>query len=175
MTTITHATEADHEQIHRLNHKIFAEEIPQHDSKENRVLVDRFHRDNIYLLAKRDEVLIGMLCYRLQRPFSLDQKLPDLDTFLPPHNKLAEVRLFCVEPGERNAGVGFQLMKTLASVLVSLGVDAAVISGTTRQTRLYLGMGFQPFGPLVGKSEAQYQPMFIHINHLRNDLRNDQS
>ena len=52
------------------------------------------------------------------------------------------------------------------------GTDAAVISGTTRQLRLYTRMGFIPFGPMVGTAEALYQPMYITLNDLRNDLRN---
>jgi ribosomal protein S18 acetylase RimI-like enzyme len=162
----------DEEQIHRLNYKTFAAEIPQHETNPDGLLVDKFHAANNYLLAKRDDKLIGMLCYRLDRPFSLDSKLADLDSLLPAHNKLAEVRLFCVEPEERKSGIGTSLMKALCKELIPQGVDAAIISGTTRQTRLYLSVGFIPFGPLVGKSDALYQPMFIHIKNLRNDLIN---
>ena len=171
--TITHpTTAADEEQIHRLNYKTFAAEIPQHEMNSTGMLVDKFHASNQYLLAKKDDRLIGMLCYRLERPFSLDSKLPDLDSYLPSHKKLAEIRLFCVEPEERRSGVGQHLMKALYAELLPLGVDAAVISGTTRQTKMYLSVGFTPFGPLVGKEGAFYQPMFIHINDLRDDLKN---
>ena len=41
--------------------------------------------------------------------------------------------------------------------------DIAVISGTTRQARLYKHLGYKPFGPLVGKQDALYQPMYIDI------------
>ena len=37
----------------------------------------------------------------------------------------------------------------------------AIISGTTRQTRLYRHLGFQSFAPLVGTEEAAFQPMYI--------------
>lgn len=168
---ITYArTASDEEQIHRLNYKTFVAEIPQHEPDPTGRLVDKFHTTNKYLLAKKDDKLIGMLCYRMDRPFSLDSKLQELDTYLPAHNKLAEIRLFCVEPEERRSGVGKKLMMALCRELLPQGVDAAIISGTTRQTKLYLSVGFVPFGPLVGKGDALFQPMYIHINNLRNDL-----
>ena len=43
------------------------------------------------------------------------------------------------------------------------GYDLGVISGTTRQTRLYRHLGFVPFGPQVGKGEATFQPMYVTL------------
>ena len=39
----------------------------------------------------------------------------------------------------------------------------AIISGTTRQQKLYRHLGFVPFGPLVGKGEAMFQPMYLTL------------
>ena len=36
------------ESIHRLNHKTFAEEIPQHKASASERLVDKFHPENTY-------------------------------------------------------------------------------------------------------------------------------
>ena len=55
--------------------------------------------------------------------------------------------------------------------LLQQNVDAAVISGTTRQIRLYTRMGFTPFGPLVGNTGALYQPMYITLRNLRHDFK----
>ncbi|CAN5545803.1 hypothetical protein BH23ACI1_BH23ACI1_29820 [soil metagenome] len=41
------------------------------------------------------------------------------------------------------------------------GFDAAVISGTTSQLKMYRRLGFEPFGLLVGTPEAQFQPMYV--------------
>ena len=43
------------------------------------------------------------------------------------------------------------------------GYDLGVISGTTRQQRLYRHLGFVPFGPQVGKGEALFQPMYVTL------------
>src|SRR3954452_4109789 len=86
----------DSDAIHRLNYETFVEEIPQHAANPERRLVDRFHDENTYFLCISDGDLAGMVCGRCERPFSLDQKLADLDRWLPPHRKAVEVRLLAV-------------------------------------------------------------------------------
>ena len=46
---------------------------------------------------------------------------------------------------------------------VEKGYDLAIISGTTRQLKLYQHLGFVPFGPLVGSGDAQFQPMYVTL------------
>jgi predicted N-acetyltransferase YhbS len=159
-------------QIHQLNYKTFVEEIPQHQQNEEKNLVDKFHNKNQYIVAKRGENVVGMVCYNLERPFSVEGKINHFESYLPKHNRLAEVRLLSVSAGERKTGVSYRLLKCLCKELIRAGTDAAVISGTTRQMRLYTRMGFIPFGPLVGTSGALFQPMYITLNDLRDDFRN---
>jgi predicted N-acetyltransferase YhbS len=170
---IKRATElSEFSQIHELNYKTFVEEIPQHSQNEEKKLVDKFHDKNQYIIAKRGDKVIGMVCYNLQRPFSLDAKLNDFETYLPRYKRLAEIRLLSVTPDERNTKVSYRLLQYLCHELIGKGTDMAVISGTTRQLRLYSRIGFVPFGPLVGTTEALFQPMYITLNDLRNDFRN---
>jgi len=159
-------------QIHQLNYKTFVEEIPQHHQNTEKTLVDKFHTKNKYIVAKRSNV-IGMVCYNTDRPFSLDAKIYDLDQYLPEHTKLAEIRLLSVCYEERKTTVAYRLLQYLCQTLIQQNVDAAVISGTTRQLRLYNRMGFIPFGPLVGSIGALYQPMYITLRNLRDDFRNN--
>jgi predicted N-acetyltransferase YhbS len=158
-------------QIHQLNYKTFVEEIPQHRQNSEKRLVDKFHSKNKYLIARNSTKVIGMVCYNSHRPFSLDAKIPDLDQYLPQHKNIVEVRLLSVCQEQRKATIAYRLLQYLCQTLLQQGVDAAVISGTTRQTRLYAAMGFTPFGPLVGETGAQYQPMFITLKNLRHDFK----
>src|SRR5207253_2433371 len=84
------AADAEFEQIHRLNYRTFVEEIPQHAPSAERRLIDKFHPENTYLIAVLDGTLVGMLAVRDRRPFSLDQKLADLDRYLPAGRKICE-------------------------------------------------------------------------------------
>jgi hypothetical protein len=153
--------EWEFEQIHRLNYKTFVEEIPQHSRNPHQTLVDKFHYENTYLICLRGQQLAGMLAIRDKRPFSLDGKLENLEAYLPPHHLICELRLLAVEKDYRNTRVFQSIMLMLAEYVESYGYDIAVISGTVTQLKLYKQLGFVPFGPLVGTTQAQFQPMYL--------------
>src|SRR4051812_15983439 len=93
------------EHIHRLNYKTFVEEIPQHQPSPTQRLVDKFHAENTYLICLSGKKLAGMLAVRGPRPFSLDQKLDQLDSFPPARRKICEIRLLAIEKKFRGAQV----------------------------------------------------------------------
>lgn len=155
------------EQVRRLNYRTFVEEIPQHAPNAEGVLADRFDDENTYVVALQDDRVVGMICVRDRRPFSLDGKLPDLDAHLPPARSVCEIRLLSVERRHRNGVVFRGLVERLADACAERGHDLAVISGTTRQLKLYRHLGFVPFGPLVGTPEAPYQPMYLTLDAFR--------
>jgi aspartate aminotransferase-like enzyme len=159
------------EQIHRLNYKTFVEEIPQHQRSASNRLVDKFHSENTYLICLSGQKLAGMLAARGNRPFSLDSKLSSLDSHLPPGRKLFEVRLLAIEKQFRGAQILQGLLALLWQYAVEKGYGMAVISGTTKQIRLYQHLGFVPFGPLVGSNEAQFQPMYCDIDTFESTAR----
>ncbi len=154
---------AEFEAIHALNYRTFVEEIPQHPPNEQRRLVDRFHDENTYAIALDGDALVGMIAGRARRPFSLDGKLADLDAHLPAHQRAMEVRLLAVAPDWRQASVFARLAGVLGREFRDQGCDLALISGTTRQLKLYAHLGFQPFGPRVGSGDAVYQPMWLRL------------
>jgi hypothetical protein len=151
------------DQIHRLNYQTFVEEIPQHHPNEDGRLVDRFHHENTYLICRCDDRLAGMMALRGKRPFSLDQKLENLDSYLPAGRCIIEVRLLSISKEHRNGPVLFGLLKLLGEHCIPRGYNLAIISGTLRQQKLYKHLGFVPFGPLVGPPGAQYQPMYLTL------------
>lgn len=157
-------TRGEFEAIHRLNYRTFVEEIPQHPPNATRRLIDRFHAENTYVIATAGDELVGMVAGRCARPFSLDQKLADLDHYLPPHRKCVEVRLLAIAPAWRKGTTFARLLATLARHFVARGCDLAVASGTVRQERLYRHLGFAPFAQPVGTAGARYQPMYLTLD-----------
>lgn len=151
------------ELIHRLNYKTFVEEIPQHKSQPTDRLVDKFHSENTYLICLSGRQLAGMLAVRGARPFSLDQKLENLDSYLPAGRKICEIRLLAVEKKFRGAQVLQGILALLWQHGIEKSYDLAIISGTPRQFKLYQHLGFVPFGPMVGSGEAQFQPMYVTL------------
>src|SRR6476620_3424219 len=83
--------------IHQLNYKTFVEEIPQHAQSPSQRLVDKFHAENTYLICLSGRKLVGMMAARSKRPFSLDLKLANLDSYLPAGRSLCEIRLLSVD------------------------------------------------------------------------------
>ena len=154
------------ELIHRLNYKTFVEEIPQHQASPTQRLVDKFNAENTYLICLQARKLVGMLAVRGARPFSLDQKLPNLDSYLPQGRTICEIRLLAIEKKFRGARGG-QVLQGILALLWQHGVEKnyglAIISGTTRQFKLYQHLGFVPFGPVVGSGDAQFQPMYVTL------------
>ncbi len=159
------------EQIHRLNYKTFVEEIPQHKAAPLQRLVDKFHSENTYLICLSERKLAGMLAVRGSRPFSLDQKLERLDSYLPAGRSICEIRLLAIERKFRGAQVLQGILALLWQHGIEKGYDLAIISGTTRQFKLYQHLGFVPFGPLVGTGEAQFQPMYITLETFEKTAR----
>src|SRR5262249_7129097 len=70
---------------------------------------------------------------------------------------------------------GAQVLQGILALLwqhgVEKGYDLAIISGTTRQFKLYQHLGFIPFGPLVGTGEAQFQPMYVTLEMFETTAR----
>src|SRR3954453_23421946 len=159
------------EEIHRLNYKTFVEEIPQHKAQPTDRLVDKFHLQNTYLTCLSGRQLAGMLAVRGNRPFSLDQKLEQLDSYLPAGRKICEIRLLAIEKKFRGAQVLQGILALLWQHGIEMGYALAIISGTTRQFRLYQHLGFIPFGPVVGTGDAQFQPMYVTLETFEASAR----
>ena len=152
---------AEFEQIFELAYDTFVEEIPQHSPNGHRRHVDRFHEENTYIVARQGDDVVGMIALRGDRPFSLDQKIDNLDEYLPTGRRVCELRLLAVRPAYRRGMVFKGLVDGLVREGRQRGFDLAVISGTLRQAKLYRHLGFVPFGPRIGTDEAPFQPMYL--------------
>lgn len=149
------------EQVHALNYRTFTEEIPQHETNQERKRIDRFNQENTYIIGLDGDMVVAMIAIRSVRPFSLDEKIEGLDDYLPPHDAKCEIRLLAVEKAYRDSFVFFRLAEALIQYCLENGFDMAVISGVLRQQKLYKHMGFVAFGPLTGSGDAQFQPMYV--------------
>ncbi|MEK3890299.1 aminotransferase class V-fold PLP-dependent enzyme [Bacillus sp. FSL K6-3431] len=153
---------AEFDQIKQLNYRTFVEEIPQHEKNETQTLVDKFHEENTYIICLKEELVIGMICVRSNRPFSLDGKIGEIERHLPVKvDNPCEIRLLAVDQKYRNGRVFLGIAQALIRFCLKLGYDAAVISGTTREQKLYGQMGFQDFAFITGNEEAAFQPMYL--------------
>lgn len=149
------------DQIHRLNYRTFVEEIPQHSPNPDRRLVDPLLRQSTPFVCLEGRRVIGMVMISGSRPFSLDRKLPGLDSYLPVAHKPCEIRLLMIEPARRRGRLFSELLVRVARWGLTQGYDLALISATLRQMRLYRHLGFVPFGPPIGTDDAPFQAMYV--------------
>ena len=161
------AEPSEFQQIYWLNYRTFVEEIPRYESSTPGRLVDRFDKENAYIISLRGTQVLGMLAVRGKRPFSLDERLGNLGAYLPPGRSVCEIRLLAVERKHRNGPVFYGLVMRLAQYCKERGYDLAVVSGVVQQQKLYEHLGFVPFGYRVGTPDALFQPMYMTLETFK--------
>lgn len=154
---------SEFEQIYRLDYETFVQEIPRYEASTPGRLVDRFDKENTYIICLRGKQLLGMVAVRGKRPFSLDERLGNCDVYLPPGRSACEIRLLAVGREHRKGPVFYGLLIRLAQYCKEQSYDIAVISGLVQQQKLYEHLGFVPFGRYVGTSDALFQPMYLTL------------
>ncbi len=158
------------EAVHRLNYKTFVEEIPQHRKNDSGLLVDKFHSENTYFICLHEKKLVGMICARRNRPFSLDSKLDDLDSYLKiPKNAAAELRLLAVEKEYRLNDIFWGLGEQIFPYLITHRIRLLLVTAVLKNQRLYEKVGFKPFGPQVVENKVIFQPMFSGTDDYKNN------
>ena len=163
-------SEQEFEQVHRLNHRTFVDEIPQHQPTGTGALVDKFHHKNVYLIVLRDDRVVGMVSTHDQPPFSVADRLPDPKVLDRHGTRPLEVRLLAIEPRERNNTLFFGLIWTLYAYAQKNGYTHLFISGVEKRQKLYERLGFVPLGPAVGCGEAAFVPMVQIVGQLPGKL-----
>jgi aspartate aminotransferase-like enzyme/N-acyl-L-homoserine lactone synthetase len=151
------------EQIHALNHRVFAEEIAQHHAQPSGLLIDRFHAQNRYFIAVRDGVVIGMISAHAGPEFSMTRRLPDAN-LVRAFPRPVEVRLLAIDPQERSRTVLAGLLWQVYDFAISNGFSHLLISAITERESMYRKLGFHPLGPAVPEGSASFIPMAMEIS-----------
>lgn len=164
-------TEEEFNQIFKLNYKTFVDEIPQHEKNEKEILIDKFHKDNIYIIAKNKKDVVAMVSLCDKRPFSLDDKIGGIEkNYKGVFKNPIEIRLLSVKKEYRKSKVLLELLKRVYSYTIRNSYDIVFISGITKQEKLYNHIGFKRFYKNVGTKDAQYIPMFLKLNNETNEV-----
>jgi len=150
------------EQIHRLNHRTFAEELGQHAAHSDGRLVDKFHDKNSYFVALSENRVVGMVSIHDRPPYSVEDRLPDPTVLHRAGARPAEVRLLAVEPDHR-AGLVFGGLVWSALIYARQRYTEVYISGVAERVALYERLGFRPLGPAVACGKAAFVPMSVQF------------
>lgn len=163
-------TEAEFEAIHRLNHRIFAEEVGQHGRRADGRLVDRFHENNAYFIACRDGELVGMVSVHAGPEFSVSSRLGDAESLKALRAPL-EVRLLAILPEYREGAVVAGLFSQVDAYARAHGYSDLLISGIAEREGMYRKLGFRPMGPAVPCGEAAFVPMRLSVDAPPEEFR----
>jgi len=98
-------TDAELDQVDRLNYDTFVREVAQHGDPGTGRLIDKFHHENTYLIATRGDDVVGMAAAHDSPPFSIADRLPDPDVIERPGDRPLEVRLLAVRPDCRRGPI----------------------------------------------------------------------
>ena len=153
--------EWEFELIAKLNYETFVEEIEQHPKNHSQTLVDKFHEENKYFICLDEKKLIAMVAMRDTRPFSLDHKLHNLDSYFSENLSLAEIRLLSIKQDNRASNIVIKLFQMVRNWAWEKQLEAIIISALLEKKEFYQKIGFACFGPLVGKNPVLYQPMYL--------------
>lgn len=164
-------TAEDFEQIRRLNHAAFAEELRQHEPRPDGRLIDRFEDRSRFLLALDDGRLAAMVCWSMTPPFSVESRLQDPDILRRLPQPVCEVRLLAVAREYRHTTVFAGLLAKLLEEVRAAGAATLVISGVEERREMYERLGFRAIGPPVPQGEARFVPMALRLEELPPRIR----
>lgn len=156
-------TAEEYDQIRRLNHRVFAEEVRQHPPTADGRLIDSREAISRFFIALVGNRVVGMVCTCPQRPFSVEKRLADppiLDTLPAP---LLEARLLAIEAAYRKRMLFLGMLELMVATAISEGYATLLISGITDRLRMYQRMGFRALGPAVPYGEASFTPMAMDL------------
>ena len=165
------STEAEIEQIHRLNHETFVDEVGQCRPTDDGRLVDKFHDKNTYFVAKRAGEVVGMVAVHDQPPFSIADRLPDPEILSRIGGRALEVRLLVVRRDIRHGMVMPGLVLAIFDHARLQNHTHALISGLQQRVPLYEKMGYRALGPAVRSGSAEFVPMSCEFASLPESSR----
>ena len=156
-------TAEDIEQVHRLNHRIFAEEVGQHPRTPDGRLIDKFHDRNRYFIATCGSELVGMISVHDGPEFSITSRLEDVSALKALRAPL-EIRLLAILPRFRKRSILAGLFWQVRSYARAHHYSDLLISGIVERLPMYEKMGFKAMGPAVPCGAAAFVPMRLSLD-----------
>lgn len=148
------------EQIYRLNHETYANELGQEPATQDGRLLDKLQDRCDYLIAKKEDKLVGLAA--ITRPgnvFSLESSLDDPSIVARVKKDACEFRRVAIVPEFRYQGLYVLLIESLAQYCIKNNISYVFTSAIVDNVKLYKKAGFFTFDKQFSKGRAIYQPM----------------
>jgi aspartate aminotransferase-like enzyme len=155
-------TAEEMEQIHRLNHRIFSEEVGQYGQRHDGRLIDKFHSRNRYFIATVDGEVVGMVSAHSGPEFSIASRLTDASVLKALRAPL-EIRLLAIVPRFRRRSILSGLFWQIRNYARAHQYSDLIISGIVERLNMYEKLGFRAIGPAVPCGSAAFVPMRLSM------------
>ena len=163
------ATPSDREEIYRLRHNIYAQELRQHPANTAGRLTDSLDEHNLYLVARCGGMLAGFVS--LTPPtapsFSIDKYVSRTALPFAVDHDLYEVRLLTVLRPYRGQNLATLLMYAAFRWVESHGGLHIAAIGRREVLDLYLKAGLRPIGLSAQSGAVTYDFLHVTISELR--------
>lgn len=157
------ATGSDREQIYRIRHAVYAEELGQHPRNAEGALRDALDAVNDYIVVLEQDRVVAFVAITppTAGTFSIDKYFSRTDLPIRFHERLYELRLLTVCHGYRHAMLLRLLVEATFGHLHALGATEAIAIGRQEILDLYEGLGFQRLGLSIQSGRVSYELMKI--------------
>ncbi|WP_369149048.1 aminotransferase class I/II-fold pyridoxal phosphate-dependent enzyme [Streptomyces sp. R44] len=167
------ATPSDHDWIHELRHRVYAEELGQHPVHPSGRLSDGLDGDNVYLVATRGETRIGFVS--LTPPwvgrYSLDKYLTREELPVLTEEAPFEIRVLTVEERWRSTVAAPLLMYAALRWVAARGGREVVAMGRTELLDMYLAAGLRPVGRTIHSGAVSFEVLSGSVTELTRTVR----
>ncbi|MFF3756510.1 aminotransferase class I/II-fold pyridoxal phosphate-dependent enzyme [Streptomyces sp. NPDC002185] len=167
------AAPGDLDWIHELRHRVYAEELGQHQADPSRRLSDGLDGDNVYLVAARGDTRIGFVS--LTPPwvgrYSLDKYLTREELPVLSEESPFEIRVLTVEERWRSTAAAPLLMYAALRWVAARGGRRVVAMGRTELLDMYLAAGLRPVGRTVRSGAVSFEVLTGDVAELTRTVR----
>jgi histidinol-phosphate/aromatic aminotransferase/cobyric acid decarboxylase-like protein/GNAT superfamily N-acetyltransferase len=172
--SISAADDVDREQIYRIRHEVYADELGQHSLNSARSLRDALDAGNVYLVIKAAGTMAGFVSITLpgHAGYSIDKYFARETLPFPFDDGLFEIRLLTVLKNHRGRDLAMLLMYAAFRWVESHGGSHVVAIGRREILELYLKGGLRPVGKSTRCGEVTYDLLHAPISDIRATVHN---
>ena len=170
--TLSIADAQDRLSIYAARHLVYASKLGQHPETPDGVLTDILDEVNTYLVAKRDDQVVGFVAITPpnRRGYSVDKYFAREDMPFRGDEDLYEVRLLTVVKSSRRTRLAALLMYAALRYVESHGARVVVAIGRQEVLRLYERTGLRSHGLRARAGAVTYELMSAGVRELRAHL-----
>ncbi len=163
------ARESDRELIYQMRHQVYAEELEQHQIRQEKKLMDDLDKSNEYIVASISGKIAGFVSITSPQAekYSIDKYFLRSELSLKFDQGLYEIRLLTVLKQYRYSIVAPLLMYAAFRWVESHGGQSVVAIGRRKILPLYLKSGLKLVGHHVQSGKVTYDLLTATVDSIR--------